>query len=204
MSAAANAVPDIGPVEVPMDVPLVKAEDVTLESVIDQMFSSGLTTYTTRAGKLVVFEQAKFKQIAAVTRLFHEMLAMIPKAEFSHLIALVVDSQTAAMAEGKSATDMSLNASQIVQEALGENSLLLTIFASCLDILPKFIPQFCNLTADEFGDLELDEAVLVATGVVATNYGFFTRTLPPLVKTAFGAWKTKGLSTLPTKSSQTS
>ncbi len=185
----------------PVEVAEVAAEDVTLESVIDQMFNDGLTTYTTRAGKVVTFQQAKFKQIAVVTRLFHDMLSMIPKQEFSTLIALVVQSQTEAMNEGRSATDLSLNASNIVQEAMGENSLLLTIFSSCLDILPKFIPQFSTMTADEFGDLDLDEAVLVATGVVATNYSFFTQTLPPLVKSAIGGWKRKGLSTTPTKSS---
>jgi hypothetical protein len=178
----------------------VKAEDVTLESVIDQMFNDGLTTYTTRAGKLVTFQQARMKQIAAVTRLFHELLAMIPKEEFSTLLALIVQSQADAMQQGRSATDLNMNASHIVQEALGENSLLLTVFASCLDILPKFVPQFCDMTADEFGDLELDEAVLVATGVVATNYGFFTQTLPRLVKIAIGGWKQKGHSTTPTKS----
>lgn len=173
----------------------VKEEQITLETTIERMFESGLTTYTTRAGQTVHFQQAKFKQIATVTRLFQEMLALVPREEFGNMISMIVGAQVDAMAQGRAATDLNLNVGRIVEEAIGEKSLLLTVFASCLDILPKFVPQFCDMSAEQFDQLDLDEAVVVATGVVAVNYSFFTRTLPPLLKQALGGWKKKGTST---------
>lgn len=181
------------------EITVVPEEAVSLETTIEKMFEEGLTTYTTRAGVVVTFQQAKFKQIAVVTRLFQEMLALVPKEEFSNLIGMIVGAQVHAMAEGKAATDIDLNVAKIIEEAIGEKSLLLTVFASCLEILPKFVPQFCTMTAAQFDELDVDEALVVATGVVATNYSFFTQTLPPILKQVFGGWRQKGSSTAATK-----
>ncbi len=188
-----------------METKEVAAVEVSLESVVDQLFNGGLTTLTLANGQIVTFQQAKFKQIAAVTRLFSELLALIPREQFSVLLGLVVEAQIGSMAQGKAATDMSLNTNKIIESALGENSLLLTIFASCLDILPQFVPQFCNMSAEQFEQLDLEEAVLVATGVVATNYGFFTQKLPPLLKSILSGWNKKGssISTTSDKSQST-
>lgn len=165
--------------------------DISLEAIVDEMFMGSRTTATLQNGTIVTFHQAKFKQIAVVTRLFQEMLNRIPKEKFSELLGMIVDAQTLAMSEGKSNTDMTVNAGILIENAIGEKSMLLTIFSTVLDMLPDFIPQFCDLSADAFNELDIDEAVLVATGVVAVNYSFFTQKLPPLLKSVTASWSKK-------------
>jgi hypothetical protein len=165
----------------------------TLASIVDEMFGAeGRTTFTLRSGKVVTFHQARFKHIAKITALFQEMLNRIPKDKFKEMIDMVVTAQVGAMKEGKSQAELDLNAANMIEKALGENSLLLSVFSTIMDILPNFVPQFCDLSADDFGELDLDEALVVASGVVAVNYSFFTQTLPPLLKRIFGGWKQKG------------
>jgi hypothetical protein len=142
----------------------------------------------------VTFRQAKFKEIAAVTLLFQKMLDHIPQDRFKALLAAIVEAQHEAMAAGRAPGDLSLNATRLVDKAFGQTSVLLTIFASVMDILPEFVPQFCDLSAADFNELDLDEAVLVAAGVVAVNYAFFSQKLPPLVQHALRGWQSRSAS----------
>lgn len=162
---------------------------ISLDAIVGELFGGARTTYTLRDGTVVTFEQAKFRQIAKVTLLFQEMVNRIPKDKFRQFLEMVVEAQTEAMAQGKSQQEMSLNAVGLIEKAMGENSMLLTLFATVIDILPDFVPHFCDLSSEAFGALDLDEAVVCAAGVVAVNYGFFTRTLPPLLKGVIAGWQ---------------
>lgn len=179
----------------------VKSSDVSMESVVDELFGGTATSFTLRNGTVVTFKQAKFKQIAVITRLFQQLLDRIPKDKFATMLGLIVNEQAKAMADGKSQTDISLNATGMIEAALGQNSLLLTVFTNVLDLLPEAVPQFCDLKKEQFEDLDLDEAVLVATGIVAVNYSFFTQTLPPLLKSVLGGWQKKSGTTVSTERS---
>ncbi len=170
----------------------VTGADVSMEAVMAGLFGGTATTLTLRDERVVTFKEAKVKEVAVITRLFQRLLDSIPRDKFATMLQMIVDSQVQAMADGKSQNDLSLNATKLIEEALGENSLLLTVFSNVIDMLPDAIPHFTDISKEIYEDLSLDEAVCVAAGVVAVNYGFFTRTLPPLLKSIIGAWKKKG------------
>lgn len=174
----------------------VKAED-TLEQVVDELFSQARTTLTLRDGRVVEFKSASYKHIGKIARLFETLLSRVPAEQLGKLIDMIVGEQKNLLMAGKSVNDFDIGASGLVQEAMGNGSLLLTVFANVSDVLPQAVELFSTLGAADFDELEMDEAMLVAAGVVARNYSFFTQTVRPVLVNVMRAWKSVGKKTAP-------
>lgn len=171
--------------------PAVAEIAVSLETIVDEMFAGSRMSYTLKNGRTVNFHTAVFKQIATVTRLFQNLCNNIPREQFIDLIATMAHEQIKAMAAGKGINDINLNTTELVEKAFGQQSIVLTLFASCMDFLPEAMPNFCDITEDEFNHLEIEDAIMVCLGVIGMNYGFFTQSLPRLFKTVIGGWSKK-------------
>lgn len=171
------------------EITMQEAPEANLATVVGELFGGAKTTLNLADGTVVMFHRAKFKQIAAVTRLFQELINAVPRDAFMELLATIAMAQKESMREGRSADDISMNTLNLLDKAFGENSITLNLFATVMDKIPQFIPQFSDMSAAAFEELEIDEALLVAVGVVASNYDFFTQKLLPLLKSVMqGSW----------------
>lgn len=164
----------------------------TLEQVVDELFSQARTTLTLRSGTEVVFKSASYKHIGKITRLFEQLLNRVPADKLGTLIDMIVSEQKNLLLAGKSVNDLDLGATALVKEAVGNSSLLLSVFANVSDVLPEAVEMFSTISQDAFNELEIDEAMLVAVGVVARNYSFFIQTVRPILVNVMRAWKGVG------------
>lgn len=140
-------------------------------------------------GKVVQFKAAKMKHLDKITVLIGEMAASLSEAELGTVVNRVSALQEKAISEGVSPYD--LNTTGLVNETLGNASLVAKLATAGLQSLPKFVCYFTNLEPDEFGELEADEGLLIALGVFARNYSFFTQRVPPVIAAFVAAQRAK-------------
>jgi len=160
----------------------ITTNDLPVASQLDTIFGSSNTNYTLGDGRVVGIRPARLKQVVAITNFFKRLLGTINPDQLKLLIDSIAIEQLQLLKDGKSQYDMDLNASKMIREAIGHNSLLLEIFGNALELLPELAAPFTSLPPAEFAELELDEMMAVCAGVVAVNYSFFTQKLPPILR----------------------
>lgn len=167
-----------------------KINDLT--TVIDTMLSTSVTTYTPLDNsELITFKRAGIVELGMMTGFMNAILETVSINEVEALISVIAPAQAKLMYEGKSAHDMNLNAAGIVSEVLGKKSLVLTLFAATADQIPSVVQTFSTCTAQRYADMELDEQLVIIVGIFAVNYGFFTQSLRPIIKSVFAGLKRK-------------
>ena len=167
-----------------------QAQQGELLAVVDRIFAESVSEFTAPSnGTVIKFPRAKLKQLGAATRLFQSIAERVPEERIAELLDLVIAEQKQLLAEGKSVHDMNLNASNIITKALGNRSLLFEVFAACTEELSKVVAVFTNISVDEYEELDLEEQLIVAAGIFAVNYNFFTQSLPPILRAIFAGWK---------------
>ena len=162
----------------------------SLVGIVDELFGNSRTTVPTATYDEVQIFQCKVKNIGLIIGLFDTLISRIPADEFDAFLFGLRDMQTKAIKAGKSPFDME-GTSELVLNILGSRSLVMAVLTGCNDALVPFLTQFTSLTADQFEELTLDEFGVIAAGVIAINYGFFTHTLRPLLQRAIAAWRSK-------------
>lgn len=168
-------------------------ESPKLETVIDQLFSGDTqTTYTIqsgdKAGTVVHFRTAKWKQVAGITRLMNELVQRVPKDKFAALIGSIAKMQVEVMTSGANKDKIELATTTLVKDFLGNSNDIVNFLASCMDVMPRIAGVLCDLKQDDIDELELDDAAMVIIGVLAVNYDFFTRKFLPLCKAVFAGY----------------
>ncbi len=162
-----------------------------LSAVVDGLFANAITTFTLDNGKEVTIKRAGIVQIGKATAFFSMLISSAPAERIKALIELISSEQAKLLEEGKSVHDMNLNAIGIIQKGLDTQGLLLPLFASVAEKLPEFCSYFSTVSAEEYAELTLDEQMVIAAGVFAVNYGFFTQSLPPIIKSVIAGLKNK-------------
>lgn len=160
-----------------------------LSAVVDAMFDSGSTSYTTTTGVAIDFKPVNIKRIGKMTEFINTLLQQVGRDKVEALAGVIADEQQRLMSEGKSA--YALDIGGLVKRYYDNSSLLLTVFGLVADVLPGMVVTFTNMSEDQFNELGLDEQIVVATGVFAVNYGFFTQSLPPIIKRAMSGLASK-------------
>ncbi len=162
-----------------------------LSAVIDGLFANEITKFTTQDGFEVQFRRAGIVQLGKATDFFRTLMESAPVEKVKQLIDLIATEQQQLLSDGKSVHDLSLNATQMIQKGLANQSLLLEIFGVMSAKLPEFCSYFSNVTTAQYEDMSLDEQLVIAAGVFAVNYGFFTQSLPPIIKSVVRGLKSK-------------
>ncbi|MEG1121284.1 MAG: hypothetical protein RSE62_03675 [Citrobacter sp.] len=162
----------------------------SLVGIVDELFGNQRTTVPTVSHGEVKIFQCKVKNISVIIGLFDALVSRIPADEFDEFLFGLRDMQKEAIKAGKSPFDME-GATELILRILGSRSLIMSVLTGCNDVLVPFLTQFTSLKADEFEELTLDEFGVVAAGVIAINYGFFTHTLRPLLQRAIAVWRGK-------------
>lgn len=127
----------------------------------------------------VCFYAAKFRHLGEIGVLLQSMLSNFNVSEVKTLLATVSKQQEDKINEGVS--PYRLHTEEIVKAAVGDGSLVAKLLQGATQTLPQLAPMFSNLTAEEFSELDLDEAGIVAYGILAHNYSFFTQRLLPVI-----------------------
>ena len=147
-------------------------------------------------GRVVHIQPATMKQLPLVIGFFRDMLIGMDQEAVAGLVEIISDRQREAMQAGQGPNSVPVEeiASQaLVGKAFKNVSLIAMLLSATLGCLPKVVPAFCDITADEFDLLPPDEGMLLAGGIFMVNYGFFTQSLPPLLTAFMKAWASKNL-----------
>lgn len=164
--------------------------------VADTLFSDGDNTVTLRGGRTVTVKPAKMKQLSLVMKLFQRLLESLDKHQLADLIDLVSFAQKAAIDRGDDPrkVDVSFLASeQVVEKAFGNISLLMGLVITAIDMVPALAEAFCDLSVDEYGDLDADEGTKIIGAVFLLNYHFFSQSLPPMLMAFTRSWSSQSI-----------
>jgi hypothetical protein len=137
--------------------------------------------------RVVHFKPAKFKHLEQITVLFESMATGFTNSEMVTMVKQVSAQQEAAINNGESPYKIDTNG--LIGQVTENGSLMAKLMTRSLQTLPKLAPMFTDLTPEEFGELDVDEAMIVAFGIFARNYNFFTHRLPPVIAAFIAALK---------------
>lgn len=129
--------------------------------------------------RVVQFKPAKFKHLEQITVLFESMAAGFTNSEMVTMVKQVSAQQEAAINQGES--PYKIDTQGFVSQVAENGGLVAKLMTKSLQTLPLLAPMFTDLTPEEFGELDVDEAMIVAFGIFARNYNFFTHRLPPVI-----------------------
>jgi hypothetical protein len=125
------------------------------------------------------------KNLRGMIEVVSAALGSLSDQEMSSLLEVVAQVQKNNVKAGKSATEMKVE--DVVEMGKCNLALVQKMVYGCLDVLPQWVSELTNLTADEYDQLLIDEAFLVPVGIVAVNYPFFTQSLLPAFAVTFAS-----------------
>ena len=138
-------------------------------------------------GRTVHIKQATMKQIPHIVAFFRDTVLGMNHEALGALVDMVADKQVAAIKAGKDPRALpvdEITGISVVTQTFGKINLVADLLNAVITSLPRVAAMLSDLTEDEFENLPADEGMLIAGGVFMVNYGFFTRSLPPIF-TAF-------------------
>lgn len=162
----------------------------SLSDVVDELFNLARSTVPTEHGMVTIYP-CKVKHLGSIMALFGEFLNRIKAEEFDAFLTELGAIQKRAMDEGKSPFDLHEQGAAMLLALLGNRSLIMEVLIGCNATLVPLMTNFVSLPQEKIEDLNLDEFAVVCAGVVAINYGFFTRILRPMLQRAIVAWRSK-------------
>jgi hypothetical protein len=150
---------------------------------IDALFGGSSSSFTLRSGANVEFQKVNLPRIAVVTTML-DKLATTPLADkFRAFLQSIAKEQGALLAGGQSPDAIDFNKGVALEKAFANHSLLLQVFSTVAETIPEFVAALSTIGVKDYEALELDEQLILAAGVVAVNYAFFTQSLPPIIAT---------------------
>jgi hypothetical protein len=161
-------------------------ESTDLALTANTIFSNNQSEFMLRNNKLCKVRPAKMKQLTLIMTFFNKIIARLDSQQLALLLDTIIRLQKEAKAKtGNVSIDpKNIDSAALIEKYLGNASLVGMLLTAVFEEMPVMAPAFTNLTIEEFEDLDMDEAALVAGAVYTVNYGFFTRSLLPIL-TAF-------------------
>lgn len=167
-----------------MNIELTREVQKTAITVLEGLFGGDTPTeYTTKAGVKVEFNAAKLKHFRAVVDVVEEFINSFDQSQLVNIIDKVSAKQEQVLA-GENPEPLNLN--DTVKEICGHGSLIVKLVSGSFDRLVKIVPLFCNLSEEDLGELDMDEASIIIFGVFAKNYQFFTQQVLPAILACVG------------------
>lgn len=152
---------------------------MSLMAAVHELFGGESGDITLPDGKKVLFHPAKFRHLSGITALFQSFISGLTAEELDKVLKTVSLQQEEKIKAGES--PFQLHTEELVKDVTGAMSLAMKMLEAAVDVLPQYVEQFTNLTSEEFGELELDDSMIVAFGVFTRNYNFFIQRLPPVI-----------------------
>jgi hypothetical protein len=150
---------------------------------IDALFGGSANSHTLASGKVVDFKKVNLGRIAVVTDMLNKLASSPIADKFGVLLQSIATEQRALIGAGQSPDAINFSKGVILDKAFGNHSLLLEVFSTVAGSIPEFVAALSTITKEDFDELELDEQMILAAGVIAVNYAFFTQSLPPIIAT---------------------
>lgn len=149
-------------------------------NAVHELFADTATELTLPICKLKVeFYPAKFKHIEQITLLFSALVSGLSSVELKGMMEMVSTQQEGQINAGVS--PYLIDTDNLVKQASGNASLALKLLSGITGQLPELIAMFTDLTPEQFGELDVDESMIVAFHIFARNYSFFTQRLLPVI-----------------------
>jgi hypothetical protein len=123
---------------------------------------------------------AKVKQLRDITAFIQGFLGRLEGSQVVDLIDKLSIYQQKKIAEGVSPYQMGTK--EMILEIIGSANVLSVVLDAAVTELPKLLPIFSSLSAEEVDELELDDATVVAFHIFGKNYHFFSRQVLPLIR----------------------
>lgn len=186
-----------------------KAGDVTSDLILaaSAIFGGSSNSVPTRAGKHAIVKPATMAQLPPILRFFQGVMSGLDPVSLGALVDLVASAQKKAISEGKDPNKMDLTeltGEAVVRKAFGNVNLVTALFASVAEELPALIPEFTNLTTEEYLSMDPDEGIVLTVGIFTANYDFFSQKLPPILTAFMRSWAARNPGTIAQNQSVTS
>jgi hypothetical protein len=136
---------------------------------IDALFGGSSSSFTLKNGTTVEFQKVNLPRIAVVTGMLDKLAATPLADKFRDFLASVAA--------------IDFNQGVALNKAFANHSLLLQVFSTVAESIPEFVAALSTIDKPAYEGLELDEQLILAAGVIAVNYAFFTQSLPPIIAT---------------------
>lgn len=162
---------------------LVEQQNLMIAAV-EELFDEVESEVKFPDGRVVKINAAKVKDLKQITLFVQTFVASFDPAELLKMLAMVSRKQEEKLREGES--PYLLDTEQMVRDVTGEMSIIMDMIHRGLEAIGQFVPVFTDLTVEEFEELELDDAAVIAFAVFGRNYHFFTRQVLPVVRACLG------------------
>lgn len=148
------------------------------------IFDQGGSHFTTKSGKEVHIFPAKVKQLTRIMQFFHQVSGALENSDLVKLVDSISEKQRQHMAAGLN--PRALNIKELIAAdgagiALNNASIISLLLQSIFEYLPGLVAVFTDVTEEEFGEFDLDEAAMVTFGIFSVNYDFFIQRVLPLL-----------------------
>jgi len=166
------------------------------------IFQQNLAEFPLESGKVIKIKPAKVGQLSVIMEFFNALINRVDPQQLATLVAFIAERQKAAIARGDNpyaldlrteiatmlmeGTGVEVDSLVVAKKALGQSSMMLSMMSAVLELIPTVIPAFCNVSKEEWDDLEIDEAMVVVGSIFMVNYSFFMQRLLPVL-TGFAA-----------------
>lgn len=152
--------------------PLGRQDD--LAAAADVLFGTEENPLVLRSGEKIVVKTARVAHVGLLLHFFNALVTNLSREDIITLVTLIEERRT-----GASPT---LDVEQLVAQAFGRSSLLVSVFQATYEAMPRIVTALTPLTQEQWENMEMDEGILLAVSIFQVNYGFFSRNLPHAMK----------------------
>lgn len=155
------------------------------------IFGGNSNMVPTSVGKPAIIKPATMAQFPPILRFFQGVISGLDPQALGALVDLVASAQKKAINDGEDPNKLDLSeltGEAVVRKAFGNVNLVTALFAAVADELPLLVPEFTNLTTEEYLSMAPDEGIVLTVGIFTANYDFFSQKLPPILTAFMKSW----------------
>ncbi len=147
-----------------------------LMAAADELFA-GTTNEVKVKGRdeVVAIKPATVKRMREISAFIQSFVTSIDESTFLTIVTTVSDQQKAAIQAGED--PYKIDTMALVKKSISNLGGMLEVLTMALDRIGPLAAIFTDLNAEEFDELELDDATAVVLAVFGRNYHFFTQTV---------------------------
>ncbi len=152
-----------------------EAQDLT--NATEVLFGTTENPLELRDGRKIVVQRGKIAHVGLLLSFFSALVENMSKDDIVTLVQLIEESKAK-----EAGTPIPRSVEELVGQAFGRSSLLISVFQATFSVLPKIVGALSTVTEKEWQDLDMDEGALVAFTVFQVNYSFFSQNLPQAMR----------------------